>query len=56
MALTTYGKNIQSNLEIRREIEALFLTLKQRSSAEASVVANRIANINRQTTMGRTIG
>lgn len=56
MALTEYGKNIQSNFELRREIERMFTELKQRSSAEATVVVQRLTNINRQTRVGRNVG
>jgi hypothetical protein len=53
MALTEYAKNIQSNFELRREIERMFTELK---SAEATVVVQRLTNINRQTSAGRNLG
>jgi len=56
MALTEYGKNIQSNFELRREIERMFTELKKRSSAEATVVVQRLSNINRQTSAGMNVG
>lgn len=56
MALTDYAKNMQSNFELRREIERMFTELKRRSSSEATVVVQRLSNINRQTSAGRNVG
>ena len=56
MALTDYAKNMQYNFELRREIERMFTELKRRSSAEATVVVQRLSNINRQTSAGRKVG
>jgi len=56
MALTDYAKNMQSNFELRREIERMFTELKRRSSAEATVVVQRLSNILRQPRQLRNVG
>jgi hypothetical protein len=56
MSMTDYAKTMQSNFEMRREIERMFTVLKQRSSAEATVVLQRLTNIQRQTSVARNVG
>ena len=56
MARTQYARDMISNFQRRLAIEQLFTELKRRSSAEATVVVQRLSNINRQTSAGRNVG